>query len=618
MEDPSGSESVLGPPLPLAEKRDCTELGGNSELAPKRIKMRHLESLYRFGANSIKENHYAEESFLRKETTDRLHLDIEETSQITQEPSTTISDAFQTITTGGNEHSFLEEATRLSLGNVNVAPNSFDLNAKAHAANNSMHGEALLHVDDISKPSLLAKHQKDHGGNFTASRGTGLDLNATDVSSSVDQESIFPYEIYGHVKSREASECGSSTGPLEENDSLKLWKEMKQNGFLSSSHGGIPVPKQRGRKSKNDVLKKKMELAKREQVNRFTKIAAPSGLLNELNPGIINHVRNSKQVHSIIEALVRSEKLENGHIQRRSESHLKRGKEINDRKKDPENVHDSGISQPNHSHENEPSNTISGSRQPPLSLDKQTVSLSSDHKVGHDETYVVERKIHDKISGALNFTSECADSALTIKLSSATNVASEDNSSVSNEEPVNQASVSSLSVKAATVASQWLELLYQDIRGRLAALRRSRKRVRAVIQTELPFLMSKEFSSNNENDPYLRQSSTDGHPNIASLEMHQAKWTALFDQMENALAEEGKHLEHWLYQVKEMQLHCEQGLQCVNWFTANGLPQVGGSDIESRLRKADYSERELAIRAAAASIYSTCNFVMSTENVSCF
>nr|DAD36232.1 TPA_asm: hypothetical protein HUJ06_006872 [Nelumbo nucifera] len=53
----------------------------------------------------------------------------------------------------------------------------------------------------------------------------------------------------------------------------------------------------------------------------------------------------------------------------------------------------------------------------------------------------MERKIHDKISGALNFTSECADSALTIKLSSATNVASEDKSSVSNEELVNQVSV---------------------------------------------------------------------------------------------------------------------------------------------------------------------------------
>ena len=48
------------------------------------------------------------------------------------------------------------------------------------------------------------------------------------------------------------------------------------------------------RKSKSDVIKKKMELAKREQVDKFAKIAAPSGLLNGLNPEIINHVRDKK------------------------------------------------------------------------------------------------------------------------------------------------------------------------------------------------------------------------------------------------------------------------------------------------------------------------------------
>ena len=56
------------------------------------------------------------------------------------------------------------------------------------------------------------------------------------------------------------------------------------------SHGGIPTPKQSMRKINSDVIKKKMELVKREQVDRFTKIATPSGL----NPGIINYVRNKK------------------------------------------------------------------------------------------------------------------------------------------------------------------------------------------------------------------------------------------------------------------------------------------------------------------------------------
>ncbi|KAA8533974.1 hypothetical protein F0562_031491 [Nyssa sinensis] len=138
---------------------------------------------------------------------------------------------------------------------------------------------------------------------------------------------------------RDTLECGSTTGPLEEKDPMILWKEMKQNGFLSSSHAGIPTPKPHGRKSKNDGLKKKMELAKREQVDRFAKIAAPSELLTDLNPGIINHVRNSKQVHSIIEALVKSEKLKNHKAGSKQGILTKSGtKEISDRKKDLENA----------------------------------------------------------------------------------------------------------------------------------------------------------------------------------------------------------------------------------------------------------------------------------------
>lgn len=128
-----------------------------------------------------------------------------------------------------------------------------------------------------------------------------MDLNAEDLS--------FRSSKTGDHLTRDASECGSTTEE-KERDSLRVCKKMKENGFLGNSIQSSlnSNPKQRGRKSKSDFLKKKMELAKKEQVDRFTKITAPSGLLNELNPGIINHVRNKKQVHSIIEALVRSEK----------------------------------------------------------------------------------------------------------------------------------------------------------------------------------------------------------------------------------------------------------------------------------------------------------------------
>lgn len=69
------------------------------------------------------------------------------------------------------------------------------------------------------------------------------------------------------------------------------------------------------------------------------------------------------------------------------------------------------------------------------------------------------------------------------------------------------------------------------------ALRRSKKRVRAVITTELPFLMSKEFSFNQENE-----NSTDRFSNSASADMHHARWSTMFDQMEKALTEEEKQL----------------------------------------------------------------------------
>ncbi|CAN1852479.1 hypothetical protein LINPERHAP1_LOCUS40664 [Linum perenne] len=377
------------------------------------------------------------------------------------------------------------------------------------------------------------------------SRGMSLDLNAEDMASSVvNNDRVYANKSHkSRQKSRDVSECASAIGPMVDKDPLKIWKEMKQNGFLSSPHGGIsshsnlvsssqaphggvPVPKQRGRKPKNDIMKRRMELAKKEQVDRFTKIAAPSGLLNDLNPGIINHVRNSKQVRSIIEALVKSEKLDNNREE----------------------------------------------------------SLKS-HPVDED------------------------DSTLPLKLSSSIKTSGV-SSSVSNNESADDTNASSLSVKAASVASQWLELLQQDIKGRLTALRRSKKRVKDVLNTDLPLLISREFGSNQENDPCNMHAASPTFSLNTTAAMHQARWTQLFNQMDKALCEEQMQLEGWLNQLKEMQLHCDQGLQHFQWNAIVGF--------QPPIPKADSSEKELAVRAAAASIYSTCNFLMSKENVSCF
>lgn len=437
--------------------------------------------------------------------------------------------------------------------------------------------ESVFRSEGMGTPACadtlaLGKHDMEQEANFAKPKGFGWDLNAEDVSTSLDDNPFHPYKNLEHLKSIDASECGSSTGPLEEKDPMRVWKEMKQNGFLSSSHGGIPIPKPRAKKSKFDGPKKKMEIAKREQVDRFAKIAAPSGLLNELNPGIINHVRNSKQVLSIIEALVRSEKLEN----------RKQAIPIKGERKDLENANMLEMSHTGLSNEDVSHSTLCGSQQK---------------------------------RGFLSGSVYSRDDILALKLSSSTTMSSENTSSLSNEESENISTVSSLSVKAANVASQWLELLYQDTKGRLAALQRSKKRVRAVIHTELPLLMSQEFPSNQENEHYATGYSAGRCSDNSNADLHRARWSALFDQMDKSLTEEEKQLEHWLNQIKDMKRHCEWGMQ---HFHCHGSQRLGTLENDSRLGEADKLERELAVRAAAASIYATCNILTSAENLPCF
>ncbi|KAI9383485.1 hypothetical protein POPTR_013G091100v4 [Populus trichocarpa] len=461
-----------------------------------------------------------------KNKEDSNHFQLsEQMSQVTNVPITLDLNAYQAERRG---------RTTLSV-EVTASSRPLDLNSEACIANNLVRNDIAEHADNCNEVPLLKKHEDKHGNKCVTSVGIGLDLNAED-DSSVNQELFRTNK--DHDKSRDVSECGSATGPVQEKDPLRMWKEMKQNGFLSSSHGGIsiqsgfmssshggiPMPKQCGRKPKDDVHKKKMELAKREQVDRLTKIAAPSGLLNGSNLGIINHVRNKKQVHSIIEAL---------------------------------------------------------------------------------GDFNIVGTVH-----ARNFVSYSAvskDDVLALKLSSSTN-ALEESRTVLNEESANSTSVSCLSVRAASVSSQWLELLHQDIKGRIAALCRSRKRVRAVITTELHFL-SKEFSAIEVDSSYIMQSSSEVVSNNTTAALHQARWRPLFDQLDKALYEEEKQLERWLCQVKEMQVHFDQGLQHLSYKAILGYP---------RTEKADSLQKELAVRAAAASIYSTCNFLTSKENVSCF
>ncbi|KAF1858683.1 hypothetical protein Lal_00044716 [Lupinus albus] len=497
-----------------------------------------------------------------------------EMSQITKVPVTAM-DASEEEKSGRNKFST----------EVSLAPRPLVLNNEACSAkHSSLKGGGG--VSNLTKVSLSEKREKEQHSNFSKSKGISVNLNAEDVIRPVNLEPARSQKGHGQFKSKDVSESASCTGGTEEKDPMKIWKEMKQNGFLSSSHGGIPVPKPRGRKSKNDTLKRKMELAKREQVNKFSKIAAPSGLLNDLNPGIINHVRNRKQVHSILEALVKSEKNENSSTGSKQASHRMSGNtEVS--KKDLGHMTDVGEHHLTFPREEGNLHSPSGSNQ----TRNYQVTLS-------DSSWI----LNDKVSDRETETCTIEKASLESCASHSTHVTEDDILARKLSSPSNAS-------MTATVASQWLELLHQDIKGRLLALRRSRKRVRSVISTELPFLISKELENNQESDHHAMKISAVLPPS-KTTDLHRARWTSLFDRMDEELLEEEKQLESWLNQVKEKQLLCDQGLHHVNWRMAYGLQQ-SGTENDSSASAIDSSEKELAVNAAAASIYSTCNFLLS-------
>ncbi|XP_011076586.1 uncharacterized protein LOC105160796 [Sesamum indicum] len=487
---------------------------------------------------------------------------------------------------------------------------TLDLNENVGSVNCTVGDDAPACECDKLRTSGKEEVERDDGA--TKGRRFDLDLNAEDISSSIN-DPFYPYKNYEHLKSRDDSECGSSVGPLDERDSMRAWKGLKQNNYMSALHGAVamPVPKPRGRKKfNNDMMKKKIELAKKEQVDRFARVAAPSGLLNGLNPGIINHVRNSKQVHSIIEALVRSERNENRLSGSKKCNQIKSGLQELTARKEFGDVHHSGTNTSGFNH----GDTLIGRRHmSDNALFSKSVYPNTEVPRGNGGSCTGQTRTFSWRPSECNRENE--DDKLALKLSSSAKVATGHASCLSNEESADLSSVTSLSVKAANVASQWLELLNQDIRGRLAALKRSKKRVRAVITTELPLLMSREFSSNLDKEAYTKKGSTFCHPDQATADAHSVRWSTLFAQMDKALSDEESHLESWLNQVKEMQLHCEKGLYKNS--LSHAPLQTGPTGDDNRSGEADNSENDLAIRSAAASIYSTCNFLLSMENLPC-
>ncbi|KFK36933.1 hypothetical protein AALP_AA4G191500 [Arabis alpina] len=391
-------------------------------------------------------------------------------------------------------------------------------------------------VANSGKHALVENHTVKDDKNCE-SRGGHVDVvtkNSSVVKPKETSEAVGTADPLVSVPNSEkvgAFQMCSGAGSMGESDSMRRWREMKKNGFLSGPLGGVTAPpssaasttpvevpaqKQHKSKRRSDSFKKRNEVPRREQqqADRFSNITAPSGLLTELNPGIINHVRSRKQVFSIIEALIRS--------------------------------------------------------------------ANGDATVGERHTDLNVRE------------SLREDNALTFKLPS-TGVSDNANST-------------SLAVEAATVASQWLEFLHQDLSGRLSAVQDSRNRVQNILTTELPLLASsRDSSSNQESSLQLMNMDTSGDASSDKTvtEAHQMRWSAKFDQINKALCDEEKDLERSLNQVKEMQSRCNEGLRQMDEYSP-----FSSQSSDSSFGK-DNVETSTAVQAAAASIFSTCSFLLS-------
>lgn len=190
-----------------------------------------------------------------------------------------------------------------ALGNQNEEVGT----SKTTEATTRMLLDKIVHMpmDHTLLRSDVTLHEQVMEKNFYKSDLVALDVDLNDP--------FYPYKKLGQVVSTDPSECGSTTGPIEINESMKKWNEMKQNGFVSTFQANQLIPRARKfqpAKKNKENLKKKVDTTRRKQPSMHTKVSASSQILSGLNPGIIKHVRNSKQVNSILKAMLQNEMLE--------------------------------------------------------------------------------------------------------------------------------------------------------------------------------------------------------------------------------------------------------------------------------------------------------------------
>lgn len=100
----------------------------------------------------------------------------------------------------------------------------------------------------------------------------------------------------------------------------------------------------------------------------------------------------------------------------------------------------------------------------------------------------------------------------------------------------------------------WSDLHYQDVKGRLTALRKSQKEARLVVQ---------KFSGINDTHTIIHEQQGGIDPSdLESSLMHQ--WKSLFVHMQNILGHESRQLESSFETLKDVRENCKNDLELTN------------------------------------------------------
>ncbi|MCO5599634.1 hypothetical protein L7F22_053740 [Adiantum nelumboides] len=316
--------------------------------------------------------------------------------------------------------------------------------------------------------------------------------------------------------------------------------------YQQHNNGSIPRVR-RGRPPKKSNLCPCPEA--KESRNKFARICGPSDILGKLNPGIISRLRDRKQVQAVLEAVIRGAFIN--------------GKKENLAVKKPEGfdaAHNAArcregikekeaIKKPSNQGyvlklESEDQNTISSlafrddKERQRYAINRAEVDFEIEHratlgacKIGKQEQCSIEPS---EQMACPQLTSEKLPMRMSMESLEACKL--HNNRKCSTEAAEDQRSFeSNVSFATGNVASCWLELLRLDIKGRLSALKRSKRRVHSALVSGQ--LDDKMASQGDEMD----------------------KWRAFFLQMEHVLHLEGTRLESWLNQIAHMQLsYCQK------------------------------------------------------------